>query len=153
MSFGLNLLWFVFGGFAVMLGWFLAAGIMALTVVGIPFSIGCCRIALFSAWPFGRELVRAEIVGEKRIAGTAVLNLIWIVLAGLWLALGHALAGLCLCMMIIGIPWGIQHFKIARVCFAPLGKRVVTKDMARLAREQHAQRLIHGKGVRNRCRA
>ena len=122
-----NILWFVFGGGIVAgLSWLLWGVVLALTVVGIPFAIAAFRIAGFAFWPFGRELVDARWVGEDRILGTSLTNFLWMLLAGLWLTIGHVLVGLFLCLTLIGIPFGLAHFKLASVSFAPLGKRVVS---------------------------
>ncbi len=122
-----NVLWFVFGGGIIAgLSWLLWGVVLALTVVGIPFAFAAFRIAGFAFWPFGRELVDARWVGEDRILGTALANFLWVVLAGIWLTIGHAVVGLTLCLTIIGIPFGLAHFKLASVSFAPLGKRVVS---------------------------
>ncbi len=122
-----NILWFVFGGGIIAgLSWLLMGLFLAITVVGIPFAVAAFRIAGFAAFPFGRELVDARVVGEERIFGTELANLLWIVLAGIWLTIGHAISGVALCLTIIGIPFGLAHFKLASVSFAPLGKRVVS---------------------------
>ncbi len=122
-----NILWFVFGGGIVAgLSWLLWGVVLALTVVGIPFAFAAFRIAGFAFWPFGRELVDARWVGEDRILGTARANFLWVVLAGIWLTIGHAVVGLFLCLTIIGIPFGLAHLKLASVSFAPLGKRAVS---------------------------
>ena len=122
-----NVLWFVFGGGIVAgLSWLLWGVVLALTVVGIPFAFAAFRIAGFAFWPFGRELVDARWVGEDRILGTALANFLWVVLAGIWLTIGHAVVGLTLCLTIIGIPFGLAHLKLASVSFAPLGKRAVS---------------------------
>jgi len=122
----LNILWFVFGGgFVAWLLWILTGGLLFITVVGIPFGWAAFRIAGFAAFPFGKDLVDARVVGEERMAGTGLANFLWIVLAGIWLAISHILAGASLCLTIIGIPFGFAHFRLAMVCFAPLGKRVV----------------------------
>ena len=121
-----NILWFVFGGGIVAaLSWLLTGLVLAITVVGIPFAVAAFRIAGFAAFPFGRELVDARAVGEERILGTGLSNLLWIVLAGIWLTIGHVFWGVGYCLTIIGIPFGLAHFKLASVSFAPLGKRVV----------------------------
>lgn len=121
-----NILWFVFGGgFAACLAWLLTGTLLAITVVGFPFAVAAFRIAGFAAFPFGRELVDARIVGGTRVLGTGLANVLWIILAGLWLTIGHALLGLAYCITIIGIPFGLAHFKLAGISFAPLGKRVV----------------------------
>ncbi len=122
-----NVLWFVFGGGIIAgLSWLLWGVVLALTVVGIPFAFAAFRIAGFAFWPFGRELVDARWVGEDRILGTALANFLWVVLAGIWLTIGHAVVGLFLCLTIIGIPFGLAHLKLASVSFAPLGKRAVS---------------------------
>jgi uncharacterized membrane protein YccF (DUF307 family) len=128
MAFLLNILWFVFGGGVVAgLLWLLTGLILMLTVVGIPFGFAAFRIAGFAAFPFGKELVDARVVGQERIAGTSLANILWIVLAGIWLAISHVLAGISLCLTIIGIPFGFAHFRLAGVCFSPLGKRSVSR--------------------------
>lgn len=126
MTLLLNLLYFVVGGGAVAgLAWLCTALLLAITVVGIPFAVAAVRIAGFAAFPFGRTLAGAESVGEERIPGTGLANLLWIVLAGWWLWLVHVVAGIGYCLTIIGIPFGFAHFRLAAVSFAPLGKRVV----------------------------
>ncbi len=121
-----NLLWFIFGGgFVAWLAWLLTGLLLAVTVVGFPFAVAAFRISGFAAFPFGRDLVDARIVGGTRIPGTGLANLLWILFAGIWLTIGHALAGLSYCLTIIGIPFGLAHFKLASVSFAPLGKRVM----------------------------
>ena len=95
MAFVGNLLWFIFGGgLFSCLGWFLLGLLLCCTVVGIPFGMAAFRIAGFAAFPFGRELVDARLLGEERIVGTGFANFLWIILAGLWLAIGHVLAGI-----------------------------------------------------------
>ncbi|ACN14415.1 conserved hypothetical protein [Desulforapulum autotrophicum HRM2] len=124
----LNILWFIIGGgFISWLLWILLGGLLFITIAGIPFAFAAFRIAGFAAFPFGRELVDARALGEKRIVGTALANFLWIILAGIWLAISHIIAGISLCLTIIGIPFGFAHFRLAGVCFAPLGKIPVSK--------------------------
>ena len=126
MTLILNILWFIFGGGLIAwLLWVLTGGLLFITVVGIPFAWAAFRIAGFAAFPFGKDLVDARDVGEARVVGTGLANFLWIILAGIWLAISHILAGASLCLTIIGIPFGFAHFRLALVCFAPLGKRVV----------------------------
>lgn len=134
-----NLLWFVFGGglFAWLL-WMGLGALLAITVVGIPFAVAAFRIAGFAAFPFGKELIDVRLIGEQRITGTALANFLWIVFAGIWLAISHALAGLACCVTLIGIPFGLAHFKLAVVSFAPLGKKPVSTEMAIQARHRAA---------------
>jgi uncharacterized membrane protein YccF (DUF307 family) len=124
----LNILWLIFGGgIAAALSWLLAGCILFITIIGIPYSYACFRIAYFSALPFGNKLVDARDVGEERIFGTTLVNVIWVILAGIWLFIEHVVVGVGLCLTIIGIPFGLAHFKLAKISFAPLGKRVVSE--------------------------
>jgi len=128
MALILNILWFIFGGgFLAWLLWILLGCLLFITVIGIPFGYAAFRIAGFAAFPFGKELVDARNIGEERVVGTTLGNFLWIVLAGIWLFISHIFAGISLCLTIIGIPFGFAHFRLAGVCFAPLGKRAVTK--------------------------
>ncbi len=128
MVFLLNILWFVFGGgFVAWILWMLLGGLLFITIVGIPFAYAAFRIAGFAAFPFGKELVDSRKMGETRVIGTSLANFLWIILAGIWLAVSHILAGISLCVTIIGIPFGFAHFRLAGVCFAPLGKISVSK--------------------------
>lgn len=122
----LNILWFIVGGGVVAaLLWVLAGCLLAITVVGLPFAFAAFRIAGFSAFPFGRELVDARVMGEGRIPGTTLMNVLWFVLAGLWLAIFHLSAAITCFIGIITIPFGLAHLRLAGVCLAPLGKRAV----------------------------
>lgn len=126
-----NALWFVFGGgFVAWLAWVLLGLLLAITVIGLPFATAAFRIAGFAAFPFGKELVDVRLLGEERIVGTGLANLLWILLAGLWLAISHVTAGAASCATLVGIPFGIAHFKLAGVSFAPLGKRPVSTEVA-----------------------
>jgi uncharacterized membrane protein YccF (DUF307 family) len=126
MTFLLNLLWFILGGgWAAGLLWIFTGCILTLTVVGIPFGWAAFRIAGFAAFPYGKTLVDARALGEDVITGTTLANILWIVFAGIWLAISHIAAGISLCLTIIGIPFGFAHFRLAAVCFAPLGRRTV----------------------------
>ena len=151
MAFVGNLLWFVFGGgILAWLLWFLAGIVFALTIIGIPFAKAAFRISVFAAFPFGRELIDGRLVGNERFIGTGLVNFLWCILAGLWLAISHALAGLFCCITLIGIPFGLAHFKLAQVSFAPLGKTIVSSDVAiaakaRAAKEQLDQALSRKK--------
>ena len=145
MKLALNLLWFIFGGgiFAAAL-WLIAGGLLALTLVGLPFAVAAFRIAGFAAFPFGRRLVDAELVGEQTLLGTGLVNLLWVVLAGVWLAIAHVVAGLACLTSIVGIPFGLAHFKLAGICFAPLGKRTVPSEVAEALYRAQADRIAKG---------
>ena len=126
MTLMLNILWFVFGGGAIAgLLWVALGCLLFVTIIGIPFAWAAFRIAGFTFFPYGRQLVDSRALGDDRVLGTGLANLVWIVFAGIWLAISHIMAGVSLCLTIIGIPFGFAHFKLAGICFAPLGKRVI----------------------------
>jgi len=139
-----NVIWFVFGGFAMGLGWWLAGLVMAISIVGIPWVRSCFVIGSFCFFPFGNEAIdRAELTGRRDL-GTGVLglvgNVLWFVVAGLWLAIGHVVAAFANLVTIIGIPFGIQHLKLAACALAPVGKAIVPIEVADEARRRNAGR-------------
>src|ERR1700689_1749980 len=117
----LNLLRLAFSGVWLAIGYVLAGVLLCLLIITIPFGVACFRLAAFVLWPFGRAVVRRPEAG----APSAVANILWFVLAGLWMALAHVVLGVLLCLTIIGIPLGLGNFKLAAVTFAPLGKEIV----------------------------
>jgi uncharacterized membrane protein YccF (DUF307 family) len=117
----LNLIWLVLSGFWMALGYAVAGLICCVLVVTIPFGIASFRMASYALWPFGRTLVDKPTAG----AGALLGNIIWIVVAGWWLALGHLVTGFLLCVTIIGIPFGVANFKLIPVSLLPLGKQIV----------------------------
>lgn len=126
----LNLIWLVLCGFWMAVGYALAGVLGFLLIVTIPFGVASFRIAHYVLWPFGRTIVDKPTAG----IGSAVGNVIWIVVAGVWLAIGHLLTGIALCLTIIGIPMGIASFKLIPVSLTPLGKVIVSTDAAFAAR-------------------
>ena len=126
-----NILWFIFGGFIMGLGWWLAGLIAAITIVGLPWAKACFVIGQFAFLPFGKDAVNRKSVTQHDDIGTGTLglvgNVIWFVLAGWWLAIGHLVSALACFVTIIGIPFGIQHMKLALVALAPIGKTIVSK--------------------------
>ena len=132
LSFLLNVLWIVCGGLWMAVGWIIAGVIMAITIVGLPWTRAAFNIALYALLPFGQKAVsRAEYSGESDI-GTGLLgfigNLIWLVLAGWWLAIGHLITALLLAVTIIGIPFAWAHLKLAGIALWPIGKMIVPAD-------------------------
>jgi len=129
MTLVLNILWFIFGGFISGLAWLLAALILAITIIGLPWSAAALRIALFSFAPFGRHVVPRQAANGRGDLGTGplgfLLNVIWVLLAGWWLALHHLVIAIAQMITIIGIPFGLQHLKLALISFAPVGQEVV----------------------------
>jgi uncharacterized membrane protein YccF (DUF307 family) len=129
LAFLLNLLWIVFGGLWMALAWVLAAAIMAITIAGLPWAWAALNIASYALLPFGRKAVsRAEHTGRHDI-GTGPFgllgNIIWFVLAGWWLALGHLVTAVLLAVTIIGIPFAWAHLKLAGIALWPIGKVIV----------------------------
>ena len=115
-----NLLWLLFGGLASALGWALAGALWCVTILGIPVGMQCFKFAALSLCPFGKEVV----FGGG--AGSVLLNILWLLISGLPLASAHAAWGCALCVTIIGIPFGLQFFKLARLALLPFGSRVIT---------------------------
>ncbi len=129
-----NILWFIFGGFVMGLGWWLAGLLAALTIVGIPWAKACFVIGQFAFLPFGKVAVSRDALSGSEDIGTGVLgtvgNIIWFVFAGIWLAIGHLGSALLCFVTIIGIPFGVQHLKLAVIALAPIGKTIVDKEVA-----------------------
>ncbi|OYU70257.1 MAG: hypothetical protein CFE28_09810 [Alphaproteobacteria bacterium PA2] len=128
MRFILNILWFVLGGWVSGLLWCLSGVLLAITIIGLPWALAAFRIASFSAWPFGRQVISRADRGESDLGTGALgllLNVVWFVLGGWYLAINHIILGVGLCVTIIGIPFGLQHLKLAVISLAPIGKTVV----------------------------
>ncbi len=129
-----NVLWFVLGGVWMGLAWWFVGIVCFISIIGIPWGRACFVIGGFSFWPFGRAAVsRRELSGREDVGtgpfGT-VGNVIWLVLAGWWLALGHLISAALDAITIIGIPFAIQHVKLAAISLWPIGVRVVPGDLA-----------------------
>lgn len=136
-----NVIWFVFGGLVMGLVWWVVGLIAHLSVVGIPWGKACFVIGEFTFFPFGKEAVsRKEIIRQEDI-GTGPLglvgNIIWFIVAGWWLAVGHVLSAFACFITIIGIPFGIQHIKLAAISLAPIGKMIVPIEAAAAARARN----------------
>lgn len=125
----LNLIWLVFSGFWMGISYIVAGAFFCITIIGIPFGIAAFRIASYAFWPFGRDIIRKPGIN----VWSGVGNIFWVILAGLWLAIGHAISGILLCITIIGIPLGLANFKMIPVAFAPLGREIVSADDLRAA--------------------
>jgi uncharacterized membrane protein YccF (DUF307 family) len=122
----LNVIWLVLSGLWMAIGYVLAGIVCFVLIVTIPFGIAAFRIAAYVLWPFGRTIERRADAG----VGSMIGNVLWIILFGWWLALGHLIAGVLLCLTIIGIPLGIASFKIIPVTLAPLGAQIVPSGRA-----------------------
>lgn len=119
MKFLGNLIWIILGGMIMALLWAIIGVILCITVIGIPFGIQCLKTASFVLWPFGRDIE----LGGFGIMG-AIGNIIWILICGIELCIGHLLFGLLLCITIVGIPFGFQHFKLAKLALIPFGAKI-----------------------------
>jgi uncharacterized membrane protein YccF (DUF307 family) len=122
----LNVIWFVFAGLWIAIGYAFAALIMFILIITIPFGIAAVRIGVFALWPFGKTVVRRADAG----AGSAIGNVLWFLLAGWWLILLHIVTGVLLCVTIIGIPLGLANFKLIPVTFRPFGRDIVSVEEA-----------------------
>ena len=138
-----NVLWFILGGALMGLGWWLVGLLAFVSIVGIPWGRACFVIGQFAFCPFGKEAVSREDLSGRSDIGTGALgllgNVIWFVLAGVWLAIGHMLSAAACFVTIIGIPFAIQHFKLALIALAPIGKTIVDKNLAAAVRGEQAQ--------------
>ena len=125
----LNILWILFGGAWMAAGWLVAAVIMAITIIGLPWARAAFNIAVYTLLPFGQTAVRRDSVTGQHDIGTGPLgmigNVIWLVLAGWWLALGHLITAVVLAVTIIGIPFAWAHLKLAGIALWPIGKVIV----------------------------
>lgn len=117
-----NLIWLIFGGIVIAVEYFIGSIILMVTIIGIPFGIQTLKMAALAIWPFGRDTqVHSRASGCLYI----LMNVLWLVCGGIWIALTHALFGLILCITIIGIPFGMQHFKLTAIALNPFGRDIV----------------------------
>ncbi|MFS8616904.1 MAG: YccF domain-containing protein [Solitalea sp.] len=117
-----NLVWLIFGGIFICLEYLIAGVVMLLTIIGIPWGLQCFKLAVLALWPFGREIRESQ---QATGCLNTVLNIIWIFVGGIWIALTHLIFGVLLAITIIGIPFANQHFKLMRLSFTPFGKEIV----------------------------
>lgn len=131
MSLVLNLLWVLLGGGILALGWWLAGLLFALSIIGLPWAAAAFRLGLYALWPFGSEQVDRRLMTGQDDSGTgafgAILNLVWVLIAGWWLALAHLIEALLWAITIIGLPFAYAHVKLAGAALFPIGKMVVRK--------------------------
>jgi uncharacterized membrane protein YccF (DUF307 family) len=121
----LNLIWLIFAGIELAIAYAVAGAIMMITIIGIPFGVQAFKLAGFALWPFGRVVVPNPSASPL---GSAIGNLLWVVLAGWWLALAHIIAGIALCVTLIGIPMGIASFKMVGMALWPFGRSIVERS-------------------------
>ena len=124
MRFILNVIWLVLCGIWMAIGYVVAGVICCILIITIPFGVASFRIANYALWPFGRTIIRRPTAG----VGSAIGNVIWVIVAGIWLAIGHIITGCLLCLTIIGIPLGIANFKMVPISLLPLGREIVPSN-------------------------
>jgi uncharacterized membrane protein YccF (DUF307 family) len=119
-----NIVWLIFGGIIIAIQYFIGSLFLFITIVGIPFGIQTLKMASMALWPFGRD-TKVDV----RASGCLyiIMNLIWLLTGGIWIALSHAFFGALLCITIIGIPFGLQHFKLTAIALSPFGRDIVYK--------------------------
>jgi uncharacterized membrane protein YccF (DUF307 family) len=124
MNFFGNLIWLIFGGIIIAIEYFIGSIILMITIVGIPFGLQTLKMASLSLWPFGRDTVV-----HSRASGCLyiIMNIIWLLTGGIWIAITHAIFGVILCITIIGIPFGLQHFKLTAIALSPFGRDIISK--------------------------
>ncbi|NLB19277.1 MAG: YccF domain-containing protein [Clostridium sp.] len=122
-----NILWVLLGGFIPAIMWFIVGILWSITILGIPVGIQCFKMAKLQLFPFGKE-----ISYDSMGAGSLLINILWLIFGGIELAAANVIAGIVLCMTIIGIPFGLQSFKMAKLSLMPFGSRVVTSSRRRL---------------------
>lgn len=123
MNLLMNILWIILGGFFVFLGYLCGGIALCLTLVGIPWGFQCFKLAIFSLFPFGSD-TRPIPYQDTNETLNLLANIVWLVFGGIWVVLNHLFWGIVLCVTIIGIPFGIQHFKMMRLGFTPFGREI-----------------------------
>ena len=142
-----NVIWFLFGGIFMGLAWCFFGLLAFVSIIGIPWGRSCFVIAGFSFFPFGKEAISRNELTLNEDIGTGgfgmVGNIIWFLFAGLWLAIGHVISAIACFITIIGIPFALQHIKLAGISIAPIGKTVVSKEVAAAARNANAEAEVN----------
>ena len=121
MKFIGNIIWLLFGGFVIAIEYFVTSLLLIITIIGIPFGVQTLKLAILALWPFGS---RVTDNGSSGGCLSILMNLIWILIGGIWICLSHLVFGLLFCITIIGIPFGRQHFKMAALALTPFGKTI-----------------------------
>jgi uncharacterized membrane protein YccF (DUF307 family) len=117
-----NIIWLIFGGIAIFLEYILAGLALCVTIIGIPFGIQAFKLGILALWPFGQKI---EYMDYAPGCLSTIMNILWLIIGGIWIALTHLLFGILLSITIIGIPWGKQHFKMVSLALTPFGRRLV----------------------------
>lgn len=141
-----NFLWFILGGIFMGLCWWIIGAFAFVTIVGIPWAKACFVIGQFTFFPFGKEAISRKSLHQKEDIGTGtwglIGNILWFVFAGFWLAIGHIMSAVACAITIIGIPFAIQHLKLAVISLAPIGQTIVDKEVAAVMRQKEAEAFV-----------
>ena len=141
-----NIIWFLFGGIFMGLAWWFFGLIALISIIGIPWAKACFVIGRFTFFPFGKESISRKALHQKEDIGTGTLgllgNILWFIFAGFWLAIGHITSAIACAITIIGIPFAIQHLKLAVISLAPIGQTIVDKEVAAVLRKQAAEAYV-----------
>lgn len=113
-----NILWIILGGLAIAIGWALVGLVLCITVIGIPLGVQCFKMATLTLTPFGKTVTYGGGIGSM------LVNVVWVILVGWWMALGYVVAGVLNCITVIGIPFGLQSFKMAKLTLWPFGAQI-----------------------------
>lgn len=119
-----NIIWLVFGGIIIAIEYFISSFILIVTIIGIPFGIQTFKLGILALWPFGKTTVQSNRSGGCLYI---IFNILWIFVGGIWIALSHLIFGIILLITIIGIPFGLQHFKLAALALTPFGRDITDK--------------------------
>lgn len=141
-----NIIWFLFGGIFMGLSWWFFGLVALLSIIGIPWAKACFVIGQFTFFPFGKEAISRKALHKKEDIGTGTFgvigNILWFVFAGIWLAIGHIVSAFACAITIIGIPFAIQHLKLAIISLAPIGQTIVDKEVAALMRQKESEMFV-----------
>ena len=120
-----NIIWLLCGGIFVFFGYVMGGIVLCFTVIGIPWGLQCFKLALFALFPFGSE---TRIIDHHPSSLNLLMNIIWLIFGGAWIVINHLVWGLFLSVTVIGLPWGVQHFKMVRLAFMPFGREIYDID-------------------------
>ncbi len=141
-----NVFWFLFGGIFTGLLWWCFGVLAFISIIGIPWGKACFVIGQFAFFPFGKIAIRRDMLTGEKDIGTGFLgflgNAIWFILAGLWIAIGHILAAVACAITIIGIPFAVQHLKLAAITLCPVGMTIVPAEVGEIAQKARAQAIF-----------
>jgi uncharacterized membrane protein YccF (DUF307 family) len=146
MRFAGNVIWFIFGGAIIAAIWLVGAALFAITIIGLPLTRAAFEMAKLSAWPFGKDVVHVRELDDRDVDATTaftgtvgfIANVVWALTFGIALCLAYIIAGIVNCLTLIGIPFGLMAFKLAGISLWPVGRRVVSVELARAARASNA---------------